>query len=191
MELARESDEQLMQRVAAGQREPLSILLRRYANPLLTFIRRMNGDHHKSEDLFQEVFLAVWSSRRRYRFPKLFRSWLFGIAVNKCRAEFRSRDEYYFSADSPAFVATSPGPTEGAIAVETATLMEEAVMQLPPQQRSVVVLKLWNNFPYREIAKVLNRTESTVRSNMFHALESLRKYLEPRVRYQPSDFGKE
>ena len=191
MELARESDEQLMQRVAAGQREPLSILLRRYANPLLTFIRRMNCDHHKSEDLFQEVFLAVWSSRRRYRFPRPFRSWLFGMAVNKCRAEFRSRYEHYFSVDSPELAATNPGPTEGAIAVETATLMEQAVMRLPPQQRSVVVLRVWNDFTYREIAKVLNRTESTIRSNMFHALESLRKYLAPRMQYRPSDSGKE
>jgi len=59
LELAQESDERLMQRVAAGQREPLSILLRRYANPLLTFIRRMNGDHHRSEELFQDVFVTI------------------------------------------------------------------------------------------------------------------------------------
>ena len=182
MELAQETDEQLMQKVAAGQRKPLSILLRRYASPLLTFICRMNGDHHRSEDLFQDVFVVVWTSRRRYRFPRSFRSWLFGIAVNKCRAEFRSRKEPYSSLKTPELTATSPGPTEGAIAVETANLVEQAVMRLPPQQRSVVVMKTWNNFSYSEIAGVLNCTESTVRSNMFHALESMRKYLEPKVR---------
>ena len=86
-----QSDEELMREVSRGQRPALSILIRRYANPLLTFLVRMTCDHHQSEELFQEVFLAVWTSRERYQFPRSFRSWLFGIAANKCHAEFRKR----------------------------------------------------------------------------------------------------
>ena len=48
-----------MLRVAGGNREAMSPLLRRYASPLLTFIRRMTGDWHRAEELFQEAFLAV------------------------------------------------------------------------------------------------------------------------------------
>ena len=51
----------------------------------------MSGDHHRSEELFQDVFLAVWSSAHKYRYPRLFRSWLFGIAAKKCLAERRGR----------------------------------------------------------------------------------------------------
>lgn len=184
MELARESDERLMQRVAAGQREPLSILLRRHANPLLTFISRMNGDHHRSEELFQDVFVAVWSVRKRYQYPRSFRSWLFGIAVNKCHAEHRGRRNLPLSLDeSTTATPTAPelAPIEGLIATETAALIERAVMRLPSQQRSVVVMRIWNDFSYAEIADILDRTASTVRSNMFHGLESLRRFLEPRL----------
>jgi RNA polymerase sigma-70 factor (ECF subfamily) len=182
---AQDSDECLMQRVARGEREPLSALLRRHASALLTFLRRMSGDHHRSEELFQETFLAVWTGRAKYQYPRPFRAWLFGIALNKCRAEYRQRTaeplEYDAGTDA-APPAGDPSPVEAAIAVETAALVEEAVLCLPAQQRSVVVLRVWNGLSYAEIAEALGRTEATVRSHMFHGLASLRKYLEPRMR---------
>src|SRR6185295_1745929 len=78
-------DERLMEQVAQGKRECLEPLVRRHANALLTFIQRMVGDRHRSEELFQEVFLAVWRKRAQYQSPRPFKAWLFGIALNKCR----------------------------------------------------------------------------------------------------------
>jgi DNA-directed RNA polymerase specialized sigma24 family protein len=66
MQRRSKEDEWLMAQTARGDRESLEILVRRYSSPLLTFIRRMIGDEHKSEELFQEVFLAVWQKRRQY-----------------------------------------------------------------------------------------------------------------------------
>ena len=56
-----------------------------------TEIGEVTSNYHQSEELFQEVFLVVWTSRERYEFPRSFRSWLYGIAANKCHAEFRRR----------------------------------------------------------------------------------------------------
>lgn len=187
-----ESDEQLMAQVAVGQREPLGILLRRYGGPLLTFIQRMVGDRHRSEELFQDVFLAVWKNRRQYQFPRPFRSWLFGIAVNKCRGEFRvarfntvTFDEQagYLATGQPYSATAQPaGPSDAAMAVETSAIVQTAVMRLPDQQRMAVVMRVWNGMSYSEIAEVMQRAESTVRSEMSHGLAALRKYLEPRLR---------
>ena len=58
MGMDHQPDERLMQQVALGKRECVGTLLRRHASELLTFIQRMIGDRHRSEDLFQEVFLA-------------------------------------------------------------------------------------------------------------------------------------
>ena len=179
------ADERLMQRVARGGREDLGILVRRYANPLLTFIQRMIGDRHRSEELFQEVFLAVWNGRRKYKYPRPFRPWLFGIAANTCRAAFRKPvplPVVFDDAGSVTPAAADPSPVEAAVASETATMVAAAVAGLPPAQRAVVVLRIWNGLSYREIAQILQRTESTVRSQMFHALAGLRKYLEPRLK---------
>jgi RNA polymerase sigma-70 factor (ECF subfamily) len=177
------SDEELMRHVAAGSRAHLSQLMRRYANPLLTFLRRMTGSADLSEELFQESFLAVWTSRRGYEYPHSFRNWLYGIAVNKYRMEYRRATGQWRRVESVATPAEpAPTPHEVAVATETASLVELAVQQLPEQQRQVVVLRVWNGYGYAAIAQILGRAESTVRSNMFHALGSLRKYLEPKLR---------
>ena len=184
MNQANSSDEWLMSQVAGGRRESLEPLVRRYASPLLTYIERMVGDRHVSEELFQDVFLAVWEKRRTYRFPRPFRGWLFAIATNRCRQSFRSArpvPQVLREDGDPGLTNGKPSPAETAVAVETAQLVASAVGQLPPQQRTVVVLRNWNGLSYAEIADVLGRSEATVRSHMHHALAGIRRFLEPRL----------
>src|SRR5262249_55875039 len=181
MDPRHERDEWLMGQVALGKRDHLEPLVRRYASPLLTFIRRMIGNAHKSEELFQEVFLAVWSKRKQYEFPRPFKAWLYAIALNKCRAAFRARPNLFTEFDDDPPPATDPSPADTLIATETASLVAAAVAQLPPQQRAIVVLRVWDGLSYAEIAEAVGRTEATVRSHMHHGLTALRKYLEPRL----------
>ncbi len=173
-----------MRRVASGERDALSLLLRRYASPLLTFLRRMNGDHHRSEELFQETFLALWAGRKKYEFPRPFRAWLFGIASNKCLAELRRRSGRpgsWQDFDGDVLPAPVAEPVDAVIASETAALVQAAVLRLPARQRSVVALRVWNGLSYAEIADALGCSEGTVRSNMFHGLEAIRKRLDPKL----------
>jgi len=178
-------DEDLMAKVAAGNRDAMTPLVRRFATPLLTFIQRMLGNRHRAEEVFQDVFLAVWQNRRRYQYPRPFKSWLFGIAANKCHDDYRKFDA---AIEALSFEPRVPAgsncgsPVETAIATETATLIAQAVAKLPPQQRAVLVLRIWNGQEYSEIAVTLDRTESTIRSEMLHALRTMRRYLEPRLR---------
>lgn len=177
-------DEWLMAKVATGERASLETLVRRYATPLLTFIQRMIGDRHRSEELFQEVFLAVWLKRKQYKFPKLFRPWLYAIAVNKCRASFRRKSAPTVSLraeSTPEPTADGETPSKVAITVEMASIVAHAITQLPPQQRAVVVLRIWDELSYAQIADIVGRTEATVRSHMHHGLASLRETLGPRL----------
>jgi RNA polymerase sigma-70 factor (ECF subfamily) len=174
-------DEDLMARVADGRAELLEPLVRRYAGPLLTFLCRMVGDLHRSEELFQEVFLAVWVKRRQYSFPRPFKPWLYAIALNKCRAAFRDRAPALLAlADEPP-AGDSGSPADSLIASETAALVGRAVTSLPPRQRAVVVLRIWEGLSYARIAQIVGRTEATVRSHMHHGLNSLRRTLGPLV----------
>jgi RNA polymerase sigma-70 factor (ECF subfamily) len=189
MSYDRAKDEELMQRVVQGNREAMGPLLRRHASSLLTFIRRMTGNWHCAEELFQEAFLAVWQARRRYEYPRPFRPWLFGIAANKCRAAFRKApgapEPLAGWLDPPA--TREPSPVEAAINTETAAIVAQGVAALPPKQRVVLVLRVWNGLEYAEIAQALDRSEGTIRSQMFHALARLRRYLEPRMRRAGED----
>lgn len=178
-----ESDEWLMGQVRRGSRDALEKLVRRHASPLLTYVQRMCGDRHRGEELFQEVFLAVWTKRTQYKLDRSFRAWLYAIAANRCRDAYRARpSEVPLAGDEGPVAARETGPTQTAIAAETATLVAAAVGQLPPQQRSVVVLRVWNGLSYGEIAELVGTTEATVRSHMHRGLAALRERLEPRLR---------
>jgi RNA polymerase sigma-70 factor, ECF subfamily len=181
-------DEWLMAEVARGKRESLEPLMRRHATSLLTFLERMTGDRHRSEELFQEVFLAIWKNRRRYEHPRPFRPWLYAIALNQGRAAFRRATVPTLSLDAhvnAGAISLPPddesSPVETAIATETAALVNAAVAVLPPQQRAAIVLRVWQQLSYAEIAAILETTETTARSHMHHGLCALRKYLEPRL----------
>jgi RNA polymerase sigma-70 factor (ECF subfamily) len=177
-----ERDEWLMAQVALGQRESLEPLVRRYAGPLVGFIRRMIRDPHLSDDLFQEVFVAVWEKRRTYQFPRPFKPWLYMIALNKCRASFRAPVRPTRSMDDEAAtlpVANDASPADVAVATETSQVVARIVQSLPPQQRLVVTLRIWEGLSYTEIARMVGRTEATVRSNMHHGLAALREAMQP------------
>ena len=178
-----QTDEWLMGQVAAGNQELLEPLVRRYGSPLLTYLHRMIGDRHRGEELFQEVFLAVWLKRKSYQYPRAFKPWLFAIATNRCRADFRKVRPPQVMLDESEAVPVTAGasPTDAAISTETANLVEAAVAQLAPQQRAVVVMRIWNQLSYAEIAESVGRSEGTVRSHMHHGLAALRRFLEPRL----------
>jgi RNA polymerase sigma-70 factor (ECF subfamily) len=147
----------------------------------------MIGDEHKSEELFQEVFLAVWQKRRQYDETRPFRPWLYQIAVNCCRVDFRQRRPDALRVVSVSDQSTgyldaemnAPPPLESAIATETSVQVAAAVELLPNQQRLVVVLRIWHSLSYAEIADIAHCSEVTARSHMHLALEALRKHLTP------------
>jgi len=180
MKTSREPDEYLMGQVSTGNRDCLTPLVRRYASPLLTFITRMTGDRHRAEELFQDAFLSVWKNRRQYKFPLPFKPWLFAIAANTCKAAFRRvRADSVSLDDVAAAIDDEPGPVQTAVKSETATQVVRAVAQLPVQQRTVVVLRVWNGMSYAEIGQVANCSEGSARAHMHYALARLKKLLPP------------
>jgi RNA polymerase sigma-70 factor, ECF subfamily len=181
MEQRSEPDEWLMAQVAKGRRECVEPLLRRHAGPLLAFLRHLVGDPHRGEELFQEVFLTVWVKRAQYEAGRPFRPWLYAIALNRCREEFRRRPGESLSLNGDGVVApadSDPTPVDTAVATERAALVQAAVQRLPEQQRSVVMLRVWQGLPYAEIAAAMDVSEGTVRAHMHHALANLRRSLE-------------
>lgn len=173
-------DETLMARAALGSDESFETVIERHAPGLLSFIKRMVGNHHVSEELFQDVVGLVWKNRANYNYPSPFKPWLFKIAVNRCREEFRRRD-----APKPfqVYVESVPGnfkpPEMEVVSKETSKIVNQAVECLAEQQRAVVVLRIWHGLSYRQIGQVVDASEATVRGYMHHALKKLRLELEP------------
>jgi RNA polymerase sigma-70 factor (ECF subfamily) len=165
-----------MAQVAAGRSESLEPLVQRYSGPLVRFLHHLTGDRDRAEDLFQDTFLMVWRKRATYQFPRPFKPWLYTIAVNVSRAAFRTMKEFVMlSSDVPT--NEPAGPPGQAIAAETAHRINRVIESMPPMQRAVVTLRIWEGLEYAEIASVIGKTEATVRSHMSHGLADLRAAL--------------
>jgi RNA polymerase sigma-70 factor, ECF subfamily len=182
MHAENDGDEEVMVLVARGQSHKLEALIRRHATGLLGFIRRLVGDSHRSEELFQDVFLTVWTKRSQYTFPRSFKNWLYAIALNKCRAFFRDRSLGLVSLNGHDVMGNAEAsPIDTVLAGETADTVGRALMTLSTQQRAVVTLRIWENMPYARIAHIIDCSEATARSHMHLGLRELRRVLQPRL----------
>jgi RNA polymerase sigma-70 factor (ECF subfamily) len=189
--MAIDSDLELMLRVSQGDTESFEALLRRHRTPLVNYFARMVRDAALAEDLAQEVFLRVYQARERYQPEAMFTTWLYRIATNLALNAIRDRKPVEVavepagqdSQDGEPWVARWPDsrPTaeQRLIQADRERMIRNAVDALPEKQRAAVILHKYHEVDYRQIAKILEVSESAVKSLLFRAYETLRVRLEP------------
>ena len=178
MTKAEKTDEWLMQQVRKGNAESIEPLIRSHGSGLLTYLVRSIQDRHRAEELFQEVFQRVWAKRKSYKHPMPFKPWLYTIAANLVRSEYRKRKISGADVMLDSIQGAANSPDQSMINEETSEMLNKATKNLPPQQRQILTLRIWNELSYAEIAKMLGVAEATARANMHHALKSLRQTLQ-------------
>ena len=189
--MAIESDLELMLRVSRGDTESFEALLRRHRTPLLNYFSRMVQDPALAEDLAQELFLRVYQARERYQPEAMFTTWLYRIATNLALNAIRDRKPAEVAAehagedlrDGEPWVARWPDPRptveQRLIQADRERMVRNAVEALPEKQRAAVILHKYQEVDYRQIARILEVSESAVKSLLFRADETLRVRLEP------------
>jgi RNA polymerase sigma-70 factor (ECF subfamily) len=186
------SDVQLMLDVKAGDAESFDFLLQKYRSPLVNFLGRMVRDRATAEDLAQEVFLRVYRARKQYTPSAKFTTWIFRIATNLALNSIRDTkyQRMSLSLDAPADGADAPpmelpAPEmridEHLVERDRAEFIRRAIMALPEKQRAAVLLHKYEEMDYGEIAKILECSESALKSILFRAYETLRVQLAPLI----------
>ena len=186
------SDVQLMLDVKAGDESSFDLLLRRYRTPLVNFLFRMVRDSATAEDLAQEVFLRVYRARKQYSPTAKFTTWLFRIATNLALNSIRDNRHRQLEGSLDAQPETEDAAPrelpsrelrvdERMIERDRCQFIRRAVESLPEKQRVAVVLHKYEEMDYSEIAKILDCSESALKSLLFRAYETLRVQLAPLV----------
>jgi RNA polymerase sigma-70 factor (ECF subfamily) len=193
------SDVQLMLDVKAGDERSFELLLQRYRTPLVNFLYRMVRAREEAEDLAQEVFLRVYRARKDYVPSAKFTTWLFRIATNLALNSVRDNrhQRMEVSLDAPVTVDAEDGdakvldiaekhPNIEQYMVEEARkkMIRHAIDKLPEKQRAAVLLHKYQELDYGDIAKILECSESALKSLLFRAYETLRVELAPLVARQ-------
>jgi RNA polymerase sigma-70 factor, ECF subfamily len=179
-------DAELMLRVKEGDGESFGLLLEKYRSPVIHFLYRMIQNHALAEELAQEVFLRVYRSRSSYEPTAKFTTWLFRIATHLAlnslrdgrneRRQDRLDDD---SAEQGPLQLSDARPSVEQRMVYQVRLDEirRAIGALPEKQRAAVLMHKYEEMEYSQIAKVLNCSESAVKSLLFRAYEALRARL--------------
>ncbi|MGB8522100.1 MAG: sigma-70 family RNA polymerase sigma factor [Candidatus Acidiferrales bacterium] len=196
------SDVQLMLDVKAGDDESFNLLLQKYRTPLVNFLYRMVRDTATAEDLAQEVFLRVYRARKQYSPSAKFTTWLFRIATNLALNSVRDNRHRQMevsldAAPADEDVAPLQLPTremridEHMVERDRADFIRGVISTLPEKQRVAVLLHKYEEMDYGEIARILDCSESALKSLLFRAYETLRVQLAPLVSPPARHAGKE
>jgi RNA polymerase sigma-70 factor (ECF subfamily) len=184
-------DAVLMLRVKRGDRAAFTELVEKWQQPVMNFVFSTLRDEIESEDVAQNTFVQVWKSRDRYQRTAKFSTWLFTIARNLCLNEIRRRSRHPADSleethgenddlpsrqyeDKKIFL-----PTDDVLHGELAKKIEEALAELPENQRTAILLCRQDEVSYEEIADILGCSLSATKSIIFRGREALKEKLKP------------
>ena len=184
-------DAALMLRAKRGDRAAFTELVEKYKQPVMNFVYRTLRDETEAEDLAQNVFLQVYKSRSRYKQTAKFSTWLFTIARNLCLNELRRRSRHPAESleESHAEHEDQPkqqyedkaniSPPDSLLHGELARKIDEALADLPENQRSAILLCRQDDVSYEQIAKILGCSLSATKSLIHRGRETLKEKLKP------------
>lgn len=175
------SDEELAQLSRKGDERAFEALYARYAKQVLNYFYRMLWhDKEKAEDLTQELFSKFIHKPERYDASKPFKTWLFSVANNMCKNEYRSHEVRTKAAEFLTVRAESSTRATGAEDMDRASFdekLKEAIDALDEPRKRIMVLRFFDDLSIKEISEQMNCSEGTVKSRIFYTLQSLREHL--------------
>lgn len=155
-------------------------LVDRYQRRIYAVIHRMIGTSAEADDLCQETFLQMFRSLPSFRPGTNLDSWVYRIAMNISVDHLRRQGKGRKLREALE-VRTAPPTTPDVLPEETTRAVREAVDGLPPDQKAVVILRLFEGLSHEAIAGIVGAPVATVRWRLFASLEKLEALLAPHV----------
>ncbi len=184
-----DSDKDLVERSQNGDTRAFDDLVRKYTPKLYGMVYNMTSNREDTADLLQDVFAKAYRSLKRFQGKSTFYTWIYSISVNMTLNHLKKRGRYTkLSLDDvdsgiqndPDFIDITSGgnPLREVNIHELQKRLNEAMMKLSEDHRTVVTLYDVQGLQHAEISKILGVSEGTVRSRLFYAHRQLQNFLE-------------
>ena len=183
-----EQDALDMARVAAGHNAALDGLMDRHGEHLLHYLTRLLRNEEDASDVAQEAFVRVYQNRARFDPKAKFSTWLYTIATNLARTQFRWRKRHphvSLDAENPATGQDfresvsdgRPTPSESLQSEERGELVRDAIAELPEELRLPLILFEYEHKSQLEIAAILACSAKAIEMRIYRARQQLKEKL--------------
>ncbi len=171
------TDMQLVEEVRSGQRASFSELVKRHQRGLLRLSMRFMKDMDVAQDVVQDAFIKAYEKLNLFEGRASFKSWLFQIAVNTARNKLRE-NRYDFTNIDDVHLSVSPTAEKVLVHAAVSEIIQTEVDRLPFKQKTALVLRVYEDMSFAEIAEVMQCPYDTAKANYRHALLKLKETFE-------------
>jgi RNA polymerase sigma-70 factor, ECF subfamily len=170
-------DRELAERFQGGDRAAFDLIVRRHQRGVWHLVRRYVRRDADASDVTQQAFVRAFRGLASFRGAASVRSWLYRIAINCALSWLRDhRREEPTEIPEDALIEANPAPARLMVGEEGARL-RAAVAQLPPKQKLVLELRVFDDLSFKEVAELADCTENTAKVNFHYAVKRLRDIL--------------
>jgi len=174
-------DEELMKRYVRGDQSAFEEIYNRYSRRILHFMFKMlNNDEELAQDLLQDLFMKIVERPGMFDTTRNFKSWIFTVAANQCRNEFRKRNYVQLEADDTLTNEAADSYKQLIAQIDKEVFRKQLKIELNRLSRdhkTVFILRIKEEFSIKQIAEIMDCSEGTVKSRIFYCLQTLSKRL--------------
>lgn len=178
------NDSELVRAYKNGDIRGYNEIVRKYQQQVYRVIRKMVPAHDDADDITQEVFIKVYTALKDFREEANLFTWLYRIATNYSINHIRKvKVKNTVSFEIVTEIVKSDEKEGGAELDELRQrrILEAAIETLPPQQRAVFNMRYYDELPYEEIARILEKSTGGIKANYFHAVKKIGEYVKARI----------
>ncbi len=171
--------EKIIARARRGDADAFEQLVAAYRDQVFRLALRMCGSEADADEVAQEAFLSAWKALPNFRGESQFSTWLYQLTTHAAIDLMRREKRQIAAADITEVSAADPAPSpqQQAEQSEQREIVRDAILQLAPEQREVVVLRFMEELSYEEIGAVLKLPSGTVKSRLNRAKAQLKEIL--------------
>jgi len=171
-------DEQLIARIASGNRLAMRVLFARFNERVYRFALRLTGDEGFAEDVVSEVFFEVWRKAGTFEGRSQVSTWLLGITRNKALDARKARPTDGWDEEAAEAVEDpAANPEVEYQKKDVRAVMRKCLAQLSPTHREIIDLVYYHGKSIDEIARLTGAGQATVKTRMFYARKHLAELL--------------
>ena len=174
-------DNELVLAFKSGENKevPFTGIVKKYQERLYWHIRRMVVVHEDADDVLQNVFIKVWKGLDSFRGESQLSTWLYKIAANETYTFLENRKKRMANSldDAENDLANRIKADQSFDGKKIEWKLELAIQTLPNKQKTVFMLRYYDEMPYEEMSRVLGTSEGALKASYHHAVKKVEEFL--------------